>query len=55
MDDQYWSTKALMEHLSLTHKPTFRKNYLNPALQAGLVVMKYPDSPRSPKQKYKKA
>lgn len=55
MDDQYWSTTALMERLSLTRKPTFRKNYLNPALQAGLVVMKYPDSPRSPKQKYKKA
>lgn len=54
MDDQYWSTTALMERLSLIRKPTFRKNYLNPALQAGLVVMKYPDSPRSPKQKYKK-
>ncbi len=55
MDDRYWSTRELMERLSLTHQPTFRKNYLNPALKAGLVVMKYPDSPRSPKQKYKKA
>ncbi|MGF1520648.1 MAG: Fic family protein [Nodosilinea sp.] len=55
MDDRYWSTQELMTGLSLTHKPTFRKNYLNPALKAGLVVMKYPDSPRSPKQKYKKA
>jgi len=55
MDDQYWSAKDLMACLALTRKPTFRKHYLNPALQAGLVVMKYPDSPRSPKQKYKKA
>lgn len=49
MDNRYWSTRELMERLSLTHQPTFRKNYLNPALKAGLVVMKYPDSPRSPK------
>ncbi|WOD39217.1 Fic family protein [Nodosilinea sp. E11] len=54
MDDRYWSTRELMAGLSLSHKPTFRKNYLNPALQAGFVVMKYPDRPRSPKQKYKR-
>ena len=55
MDYQYWSAKDLMERLGLTRKPTFRKNYLNPALQAGLVMMKYPDSPRNPQQTYKKA
>ena len=38
MGDRYWSTQALMERLALTHRPTFRKNYLNPALQSGLVV-----------------
>ena len=54
MDDQYWSTEALMDKLSLKRKPTFRKQYLNPALEAGYVVMKHPDSPRSPKQAYKK-
>ncbi|AMA10738.1 MULTISPECIES: Fic family protein [unclassified Picosynechococcus] len=54
MDDQFWSTNALMESFSLTRKPTFRKNYLYPAIQAGLVVMKYPDNPRHPQQKYKK-
>ena len=55
MGDRYWTTQELMERLALSHRPTFRKNYLNPALNAGLVVMQYPQSPRSPKQKYKKA
>ncbi|MEM6596898.1 MAG: Fic family protein [Cyanobacteria bacterium P01_C01_bin.69] len=54
MDDEYWSTETLMAKLSLSRKPTFRKHYLNPALEAGLVVMKYPQSLRSPKQAYKK-
>lgn len=54
MDDQYWSAQQLMSRLSLSRKPTFRKNYLNPALKAGLVVMRYPESPRSPKQTYRK-
>ncbi len=53
MDDRYWSALELMSRLSLKHKPTFRKNYLNPAIKVGLIVMQYPDKPRSPKQKYK--
>jgi Fic family protein len=55
MDNQYWSAQELMKRLSLSHSPTFRKNYLNPALKAGLLLMQYPDKPRSPKQRYKKA
>lgn len=54
MDSQYWSAQELMKQLSLSHSPTFRKNYLNPALQLGLLVMQYADKPRSPKQRYKK-
>lgn len=54
MDDNYLSTQELMARLSLSHRPTFRKNYLNPALEAGLVVMQYPEKPRSPKQSYRK-
>jgi Fic family protein len=54
MDDRYWSTQELMQRLSLSHSPTFRKNYLNPALRSRLLVMQYPDKPRSPKQRYKK-
>lgn len=43
----------LMQHLRLAHRPTFRNNYLNPALVAGLIEMTHPDSPRSPAQKYR--
>lgn len=43
----------LMQQLGLTHRPTFRSNYLNPALEAGWVEMTDPSSPRSPVQKYR--
>lgn len=55
VDNDWMSTKEMMEKLNLSHKPTFRKNYLNPALEQNLIIMKYPDSPRSPKQQYKRA
>ncbi len=54
MDNAYLSTKEMMLRLSLSHRPTFRKNYLNPALALGLVAMKEPESPTSPTQKYRK-
>ncbi|WP_235187710.1 Fic family protein [Methylobacter tundripaludum] len=38
----------LMHALGLSHKPTFRKNYLNPALDGGWLERTQPDSPRSP-------
>ncbi|MBS7560406.1 MULTISPECIES: Fic family protein [Pseudomonas] len=43
----------LMQQLQLAHRPSFRNNYLNPALVAGLIEMTHPDSPRSPAQKYR--
>jgi len=54
MGDSWFSTQEMMALLGLSHKPTFRKNYLRPALMAGFVIMKDPDSPRSPRQKYRK-
>ncbi|WP_329601943.1 Fic family protein [Sansalvadorimonas verongulae] len=45
--------KELMELLQLKHRPTFRKNYLMPAIESGLVSMSFPDSPKSPKQSYR--
>ncbi len=53
LKDEYLSTAEMMESLSLLHRPTFRKNYLNPALLLGIVEMSHPESPRSPKQKYR--
>ena len=42
-----------MKKLGLSHRQTFRKNYLNPAVDKGLVEMQNPESPQSPKQKYR--
>ena len=44
---------ALMKNLDMSHRGTFRKNYLDPALELGLVEMTQPDSPRSPTQRYR--
>ncbi len=52
-EDEY-STKELMELLGLKHRPTFRDNYLLPALDMGLVEMTIPDKPKSNKQKYRR-
>jgi hypothetical protein len=41
----------LMQALDLRHAPTFRKNYLSPALEAGVIERTQPDSPRSPTQR----
>ena len=47
------SAAELMDDLGLRHAPTFRKNYLSPALETGLVERTRPDAPRSPLQKYR--
>ena len=54
MDKGYLSSAQIMAKVGLSHKPTFRKNYLLPALKQGLIKMSNPDTPNSPKQKYKK-
>lgn len=48
------SAAQLMERLGLSHRPTFRKNYLAPALSLGLIEMTIPDKPNSRNQKYRK-
>lgn len=47
------TSEALMQALGLKHKPTFRKNYLSPAMAKGWVAMTDPDSPNSPQQRYR--
>lgn len=36
----------------LKDRVNFLYKYLTPALEEGLVSMKYPDNPKHPKQKY---
>ena len=42
-----------MEALELNHRPTFRTNYLHPALDEGYIIPSYPEQPSHPKQKYR--
>lgn len=47
------SARDAMQCLHLRHRPTFLYDYLQPALNAGLVEMTQPNSPKSPTQKYR--
>ncbi|MDR1588740.1 MAG: Fic family protein [Oscillospiraceae bacterium] len=48
------SAAELMSLLDLKHRPTFRQNYLHPALDAGLIEMTLPDAPNSRNQRYRR-
>ena len=48
-------TRELMGRLGLSHRHTFRENYLRPALEAGLIVRTIPDKPNSRNQRYRRA
>lgn len=47
-----YTSTALMEKLGLKSKETFRKNYMNPAMQLRLVQMTIPEKPKSRNQRY---
>ena len=48
------SAAEIMKRLGLSHRPTFRKNYLTPALDKRLIERTIPDKPNSKNQKYRK-
>ena len=54
LGDEELSAAEIMRRLGLSHKPTFRKNYLNPALEQGFINMTIPDKPNSRNQKYRR-
>ena len=54
LSDKTLSATELMDRLGLSHKPTFRKNYLNPALAQGVIEMTIPDKPNSRNQRYRR-
>ena len=47
------SAAEVMATLGLSHRPTFRDNYIRPALEAGLVEMTRPDYPTARNQRYR--
>ncbi len=51
--DEIVAAEDLMRRMGLKHKTYFRRNYLKPALAAGLIRMTQPDSPNSPTQRYR--
>ena len=50
--DTPYTATAILSLLNLKSKETLRKNYLNPAIQHGLVKMTLPDKPNSRNQRY---
>jgi ATP-dependent DNA helicase RecG len=53
--DGEMTRQQLQAVLGLKNDEHFRKAYLQPALDAGLIEMTVPDKPRSSRQKYRKA
>ena len=51
--DGEMSRRGLQEALGLRNSEHFRKAYLQPAIQEGLITMTIPDKPRSSKQQYR--
>lgn len=50
--DTPYTATAILSLLDLKSKETLRKNYLNPAIENGLVKMTLPDKPNSRNQRY---
>ena len=47
------SAVELMAEIGLSHRATFRQNYLRPALDAGVIEMTRPDKRQAKNQKYR--
>lgn len=47
-----YSANSLLEFLNLKSKETLRKNYIDPAINLGLIRMSLPDKPSSKNQRY---
>jgi hypothetical protein len=52
--DVPYTSNTIMERLGLKSKETLRKNYINPAIESGLIRMTLPDRPNSKNQRYVK-
>ncbi len=52
--DMPYTSNSIIEKLGLKSKETFRKNYMNPALEMNLVRMTIPEKPNSRNQRYVK-
>jgi hypothetical protein len=53
LQDGEKSSGELRSILNIKHRPTFRDNYLHPALDSELIEMTIPEKPSSRLQKYR--
>ena len=51
--DRVVRAAQLQKTLGLKHRPTFRRNYLHPALSAGVIEMSLSEKPNSRLQTYR--
>ena len=49
----WYTANQILELLHLKSKETLRKNYLDPAIKNGLVILEFPEKPTSKNQRYK--
>ena len=49
-----YKTSELMEKLDMKSRVSFKENYLDPAINSGLIKMSYPDNPTNKNQTYYK-
>lgn len=52
--NKWYSSNEMQKLLKLSDRGNFRKNYLEPAIKAGLIEIQYPDKPSSRVQRYRK-
>lgn len=51
--DKWYTSKEMQSLLHLSDRVNFRKNYLNPAIELGLIEVEFKDKKTSKKQRYK--
>ncbi|MDR3186634.1 MAG: Fic family protein [Christensenellaceae bacterium] len=54
MSDVPMTANEIMEILGIKSKESFRKNYVVPAIEAGVVALEFPEKPTSKNQRYYK-
>ena len=52
INNEDMDSREILEKLNLSDRKHFRITYLQPAIEQGFVVMKFPQSPNHPKQRY---
>lgn len=51
--NKWYTSKEIQALLNLSDRANFRKNYLDPAIKLGLILIEFPDKPTSRNQRYK--